>query len=304
MISPRKWTPRELQRDAERATAQFRRERLDEPLELYGKFFNAFVPIFRILVAQLPEIAEGDSRALAAIVRSRDTRTAFRYLTAPPISEDDLKTLAETTLSPAALASDLQQAQRVREVVFHVLDPHRFPWVRAARSPDDNERERSVVASAALVAAQKVATERRTSAKKEQENDVMSLLRGCGFKAVPARSIPLLDAAPAPGQFCGESKLGDARADVVVRLRDRRVLPIECKVSNSAVNSVKRINREAAGKAAAWVRAFGERQVVPSAVLSGVFNPTNLEIAQRDGLSLFWAFRLNDLAKFIKQAHR
>ena len=39
------------------------------------------------------------------------------------------------------------------------------------------------------------------------------------------------------------------KAGTVVRLRDRRVMPIECKVSNSEVNSFKRVNHEAAGKA-------------------------------------------------------
>jgi hypothetical protein len=110
----------------------------------------------------------------------------------------------------------------------------------------------------------------------------------------------LLDVAPAPGEFCGESQLGDTRADLVVRLCDRRVMPIECKVSNSAVNSFKRVNHEAAGKAARWLAHFGERQVVPSAVLSGVFTPTNLETAQQGRLSLFWAFRLQDLADFVQ----
>ncbi len=125
------------------------------------------------------------------------------------------------------------------------------------------------------------------------------MLRDIGFAEVPRRNIPLLDAAPAPGEFCSESKLGDTRADLVVRLFDRRVLAIECKVSNSAVNSFKRLNHEAAGKARSWLRDFGERQVVPSAVLSGVFGTANLESAQSTGLSLFWAFRLDDLSGFI-----
>ena len=58
-------------------------------------------------------------------------------------------------------------------------------------------------------------------------------------------------------------------------------------------------HEEAAGKAAKWLRAFGDRATVPSAVLSGVFKPTNLETAQQAGLSLFWAFRLQDLADFV-----
>ena len=43
-------------------------------------------------------------------------------------------------------------------------------------------------------------------------------------------------------------------------------MPIECKVSNSATNSIKRLNNDAAVKARIWRGEFGERQVVPSAV--------------------------------------
>lgn len=238
------------------------------------------------------------------MVRDKDRRTAFRYLAAPPISEDDLKTLAETTLSASALTQNPDQARRVRDIVLHIIDPHRFPWLGELRDPADHERDRAIVASAALVATKKVETSRRKDAKDLQESKVKDLLHGLHLTEVPPRDIPLLDLAPAPGEFCGESKLGDTRADIVVRLYDRRVMPIECKVSNSAVNSFKRINHEAAGKSAKWLRAFGDRATVPSAVLSGVFKPSNLETAQQAGLSLFWGFRPQDLADFIASTKR
>ena len=126
------------------------------------------------------------------------------------------------------------------------------------------------------------------------------MLRDIDFTEVSPRDMPLLDAAPAPGEFCGESKLGDTRADLVVRLYDRRAMPVECKASNSAVNSFKRLNHEAVGKARAWLAGFGGRQIVPCAVISGVFNPANLETAQAEGLALVWSHRLDDLAEFTE----
>lgn len=304
MTSPVKWTTQQLQEDAEAAKSIFRRERLDEPLELYSRFFDAFVPIFRSVIEKLPDLSakEPDPAILADMVRNKDKRTAFRYLTAPPISEDDLKTLAETTLSAASLTKNPDQAQRVRDIVLHVIDPHRFPWVVKSRLPEEHERQQAIIASAAMVAWKKVETSRRKDAKDVQEANVKELLRNLDFKEVAPRDIPLLDAAPALGEFCGESKLGDTRADLVVRLYDRRVMAIECKVSNSAVNSFKQVNHEAASKAAKWLRAFGERATVPSAVLGGVFNPSNLESAQLAGLALFWGFRLQDLGDFIRSA--
>jgi hypothetical protein len=76
-------------------------------------------------------------------------------------------------------------------------------------------------------------------------------------------------------------------------------MPIECKVSNSATNSVKRINNDAAAKALDWLKTFGTNQVVPTAVISGVFKVSNLMQAQEAGLTLFWAHDLKRLGKFI-----
>ena len=275
---------------------------MDEPLALYSRFFRTFEPIFSEIIDQLPALAEGriDAAMMAEMVRDDDVRTAFRYLTAPPVSEDDLKTLAETTLSATALRSDHERAQRVRDIVLHIIDPHRFPWIEQRRDPTEHERTRAIVASAALVAARKVETARRSSAKEEQEKAVKAALKGIGFTEVLPRPIPLLDVAPAIGEFCSECKLGNTRADLVIRLFDRRVIPVECKASNSAVNSFKRINHEAVGKARAWLDEFGTRQIVPSAVINGVFSPRNLETAQAEGLTIFWSHRLGDLTEFIE----
>ena len=103
--------------------------------------------------------------------------------------------------------------------------------------------------------------------------------------------------APAPGEFCGESLLGSRKADFVVTLRDSRLVAIECKVSNSSTNSVKRLNNDAAAKAEVWLREFGKRQIVPVAVLSGVYKLHNLQAAQDQGLTLFWAHDLQALSR-------
>jgi hypothetical protein len=73
-------------------------------------------------------------------------------------------------------------------------------------------------------------------------------------------------------------------------------MPVECKVSNSALNSVKRLNNDAAAKAEAWIKDFGSKNVVPVALLSGVYNLHNLEEAQQRGLTLFWA---HDIPAFL-----
>lgn len=243
---------------------------------------------------------QAEASSVAAIVADEKRRIAFRYLGAPPISEDDLKTLAETRLTAAHLERSPDEARRVRDLVLQIIDPHRFPWVRDSRAPTAQETEVAVVSSALLVAARRVETERRNEAKRAQETQVRDVLLRLGFTEVPRCEVRLAEDAPPVRAFCRESKLGDTRADFIARLPDHRIMPIECKVSNSSVNSYKRVNHEAAGKAAAWLRAFGTRTVVPAAALAGVFNPANLATAQQSQLFLFCQHRLADLADFVR----
>lgn len=304
MTDPKRWTTAELASDLEEARAVFRDQRFREPLEVYSRFFETFAPVFADLIDRLPSLAQDrlDPATLGNLFRDDDARTALRYLTAPPISEDDLKTLAETTLSPTVLRTDEERARRVRDVIFQILDSHRFPWISENREPTQHERMQAIVASAVLVAAQKVATSRRSDARKEQEDAVKTLLWRIGFTEVRPRDVPIIDLAPNPREFCSESKLGGTRADILVRLYDRRLMPIECKVSNSAVNSFKRVNHEALGKARSWITDFGNRHVVPVAVIGGVFNAANLDAAQDEGLAIIWSHRLEDLAAFVESS--
>ena len=56
---------------------------------------------------------------------------------------------------------------------------------------------------------------------------------------------------------------------------------------------------DAAAKAGSWKTDFGLRQVVPTAVLSGVYKLHNLLDAQERGLTLFWAHDLTPLTEWI-----
>lgn len=284
----------------------FRHERLDEPVELYLQHFDAFDDIFDGLIDQFPELRADnfDVAAFAALVAADDTRRALCYLTAPPISDDDLKTLAEaSSFSAARLTADPASAARIRDLLFRILDPKRFPWVSENRAPTETERRAAVIASAALVAARKVETFRRGDAKERQENRVKEILRNLGFVEVPRRAVPTAALAPRPGEFMGETPVTGAKADVVAGLHDGRTMIIECKVSNSSVNSYKRIVHDTGGKATIWYQQFGRANMVVGAVLSGVFNPANLEHVQNDKeVFLFWDHRYADLENFVRGA--
>lgn len=302
MSEPPVWKLEELETDVELARNSFRDERQQENRELYNKTIEQFEEIFVELLSNLRKIiSDKKAKHVPDIFADEDKRTAFRYLTAPPISEDDLKTIADTSIAPGVLREDPAKAIRVRDTIVAGLDHYRIPWIADDRRPRPKELSTAARASAMLVATRKVETARRSDATKLQTELVTTQLLALGFKEVATRDISTLADAPDPGEFCGESLLGDTRADIVIRLRDNRLLAIECKVSNSSVNSYKRVNHEALNKAKHWLDAFGKRNVVPAVVLSGVYSAPALETAQAS-LAIFWAHRIDDLADFIKSA--
>ena len=104
------------------------------------------------------------------------------------------------------------------------------------------------------------------------------------------------------GSYGRETNVAGSKCDISVRLRDGRLLAIECKVSNSAINSVKRLIRETGGKSRHWRAQFGV-QVVTAAVLAGVYKLGNLLDAQDNyGVAIFWEHNLQPLAEFISAA--
>lgn len=299
-VSPPQWSDAEFAADAEAAIDYFRRTRLLEPLELYLDYFDQYRGTAEEVVEATVDLTE--LRALAAeLFSDTDNLTIVRYLAGPPISEDDLKVISETdSLARGRIKKDPSIAERVADTVLLGLDRRRFPWLNEGREPTDAERESAVVGTAALVANQKLQTWRRNQAKKEQEGAVADALEQNGFTRVPARTVSNYGDLPNPGKFCLESKFGRRKADLIVRLWDGRTMAIECKVSNSSTNSVKRLNNDVAAKAESWIREFGTSNVVPVAMLSGVFKVHNLRDAQSSGLTIFWAHRLNALIEYVE----
>lgn len=271
---------------------------MTEPLEAYsGHFLRALGAVEDVLEATV-DLSDLEGQALGLLMEAQALEV-IRYLAGPPISEDDLKTVSETRLSRAWLLQNPDAAQRAIETVKLGLDRNRFPWIGEDREPTEAERAGAAVATATLIAARKTMTDRANEGKNAQELLVKDALRAEGFVEVPTRKIETLHDAPGVGEFCAESDFGGRKADVIVRLWDNRVMPLECKVSNSATNSVKRLNNDAAVKAVHWIGQFGTAQTVPSAMLAGVFKTHNLAAAQSAGLTIWWSHDLNTLTDWI-----
>lgn len=304
MVEPPRWTDWELAEEVRASTEIFRKERLSEPLGMWADEVRTRVAEFRRLFSRNGIVDPGALTPQDVIeITDEGLLDALRYLAGPPVSADDLKTLADVnSLTKSALsADDAAGAAAIAEIFRATVDPERFPWITQRRKPSAAEIEAAVAASAALLAGQRLQTMRRNTSKTTQEEAVKEFLRSIGFvEAATPKRIDTLEDAPPRGHFCGETLVGTRKADVPVRLYDGRLMPLECKVSYSALNSIKRINNDAQVKAAIWLREFGERQVVPAAMLSGVFGVTNLLRAQHGALTLFWSHRLDAMRDFIE----
>lgn len=303
MAQPKQWKRDQLEDDAATARANFRTHRLAEAAA-YRAEFAKYAGHFRTLIPRAGELRSKiiEPAWIASIINDADAFTALRYLAAPPISDDDLKTLGDiASLAPRTLLSRPQDVAEITNIIGRLLDPCRFPWIGKNRQPTAPELEAAITASAALVASQRIETDRRNTAKAEQEKAVADLFLSLGYKRVPAKSMTLITDAPDPGELCGQAKLGDKQGDIFLRLRDKRLVAIECKVSNSEVNSFKRLMNDSVSKATEWVRALGTNQVVPVAVLRGVYKTENLVSAQSN-IALVWEHRLDDFKHFVPKA--
>ena len=153
MIDPPIWTSQQLDADRLKAITIFRNERMEEPLEDYLEAFDEYQGYIEELLETTIDLTRLEAAALEFLTDSRLLET-FRYLAAPPISQDDLKVLAEApSFAKGRLHGRPEDVRRLIEVVRLVLDRRRFAWVIENREPTDSERAAAVMASAALMAA-------------------------------------------------------------------------------------------------------------------------------------------------------
>ncbi len=295
-----RWEAGALQQAAVAARAAYRQQRLEEPPELYGDEFEDALQAVAELLERTTDL-EHLRDEIPNLLHSKPLRRALCYLTGPPTSDDDLKVIADVKLTRAFFKDNPEGYDAVADTVSTLLDRKRFPWAADGRDPEPHEVELARVATAALIAHQSVQAHRRNEAR-QLEQRTAEVLEAHGFEKVDKRRITAAGHWPAPGQFCGECSVAGRQADLAVTLKDTRYMPIECKVSGSEVNSIKRLNNDALAKFAAWRNHFGDGQTLPVAVLEGVFNFDRLTAAQGAGASLIWGHDLNALGNFLDAA--
>jgi hypothetical protein len=301
------WTHAQIVQDCDLSASRFRDRRVRQPLDDYLAEYVAAKAAVDSVVGQLDRIfAEPtDQQLLAAIAGNKALFTALRYLAAPPISEGDLSTLLSSPMSATALRNDSALAKRLVQLLRTTIDPKRFPWVHEGTEPTPEQLDTATVASAVAATIQRVQTKRRGDETSGSEQAVEDLLIALGFRKRPAprHSIEAVEDLPAAGEYMTRATLRGHNGDFVIGLFDegRHRLALECKSSNSSLNSRKRLNKEVVADAKVWA---GLGQVIPGAVLRGVFDPRYAQEAQDTPMVIFWSHRLDDLRDFIEATRR
>jgi hypothetical protein len=300
-----KWSDAQLSSDISHATRVFREKRDSEGRIPYEAEYDKILPVARTVVSELGKIFANpsDGNRLAQIFESKLGKFLFRYLGGPPISEDDLKTMAEIkSIAPSVVRDDPETAEAVVETVRAILDRKRFSWVEEGRSASKQELDFAVRSTTILLAAKRVETQRRSGEMNEVQTSVDKALKHANFSIVSQKSANAIDFA-LPGKYAAGCTFGQHAADFLVRLRDKRTLAIECKGSNSTINSRKRINKEILQDAAHWYSEFGRARLIVAGVIQGVYDYEYLRQAQSANVVFFWNHRLSDLEQFLINSH-
>ena len=228
---------------------------------------------------------------------------AFRQMLAPPLSQDQFKLVCPSWNKNTEVKSRpiISGAAIVGGAIVERLDRGVVKWALGTRPNSRKEVITLLQVAATLIAAQTVATARRSRLAFEQENAVVDLLTSRGWTKLPSRLIDTRGEVPAKS-FMRKSRFATAttahqEVDIACGLGSSYVLAMECKVTNDETNSVKRIN-DVLKKAAAWKNHWGSF-VVTAALLQGVIAAKDVQRLTDGGVEVFWSHDLKAFSKWV-----
>jgi hypothetical protein len=309
---PQSWTESELRRDADAARQRFVSDRLAalrRERAAYESGIGTHAKAVLALLARTNDLRKIDAEAL----KQRDVLDIARYVVVPPISLDDLDTLTDSTFG-RWVGQSTDRGTRPTDPAFRTaakilkerLDQQRAPWFKSRRRATPTEREAFARATASIRAMGEIQTARRMESSARQEEAARAAAKKAGYKAVtpPATLADPIKEMPAGSYATASRRLAETNMDIPVRLKARHgtgllFLALEAKVSNSALNSRKRL-LEVLRKRERWDASGKLYRFRTGAVVAGVYDVRRLMEAQDAGVFLFWEHRLTDLTAFLR----
>lgn len=257
-------------------------------------------------IAKAALLASNDLRDVeGALMESGGHMAAFRHLLAPPKSQDQFKLLCPlwskgTEKSGARLKENA--ALSIGGVVEQWLDRSITPWLVEQRMPTEVERSLVVERIASFIAPKATDTAKRNRLSNVQEQAVVELLLASGWTRLPSAEIDSRGVVPAK-HFMHKTRFATAttnaqEVDIACGLRGAVVAAMECKVTNDATNSVKRIN-DVLKKSAAWKTHYGSF-VETAALLQGVIKPSDVQRLTDEGVHVFWSHDLDAFSRWVE----
>ncbi|VWC48883.1 XamI family restriction endonuclease [Burkholderia lata] len=334
-VKPKIWSEAEIWDDAGKSKSELvarRNKQMQSELDvLAGRYPNNVAAVRAALdcleSCRLKKFDSGFCREALGKLLSHDKsllkQKALCYLAYPPISRDDLEAMAKiasyTKKTVIAKSNnedvdellDLDAAKRIIEVVNGCLDVVRFPWLvdhEGYASQDTEElesaRQFAIRSTALLMSTRQTESKRRSNEKKELESQVEAILTQLAFSKIPTKRLEAsgdVHDAFERGQYMKECTVSKENTDYLIRLWDGRFLFIECKASNSEINSRKRLNKEVVKVAQKLTNVIGVSSLGACA-MRGIFKPDYVSQAQSQGVFIFWAHNLIPLSDFINSA--
>lgn len=304
--TPRLWTEEELIAQAQIALDEFVDRRLAEPSGKYQVHVHArraaIIRLFKTLSGVDP--ANPDPAIVRKVLLNAELFDALRYVTGPPVSEDDLGVLVTRSVR-GFNKTDLNKSEQlpidVLKLICRLADPYRFPWIGTGRAPSSRELRDAINTTMTLHATQSLQTERRGYGK-EVERRLEIRLTELGFTKIATPNKAKIEAPihyPTYPNFYGECTVHGRKVDLFIALPTGRMIALEAKDSSSALNSVKRLNNDTAAKAKHFAAQAG-LNIINVALLSGVFKVKSLLTGQQSGLYLVWSHDLDGFIEWVK----
>lgn len=231
----------------------------------------------------------------------------LRFLLAPPLSQDQFKLTCpgwnKSTEKTGKPLSSKASEEAARSFARWADEDRVEPILTG---DDLDTRNEAIVATAHMMAIDRYRTNRRMRLAGQQEDAVADLLVDLDYRQLPARLIDQ-PGTLAADEFMRATQFETAdgsthEVDVAIGLPKRTVLALECKVSNDATNSVKRVN-DVLKKASAWKARWG-LNVLTGALLQGVFSAKEPRRLLEAEVNVFWSHRIDDLWKWLVAARQ
>ncbi|MEA1942044.1 MAG: XamI family restriction endonuclease [Pseudomonadota bacterium] len=259
----------------------------------------------RSLIAQALRASSMLQDIPSALVSSGGHLRAFRYMLAPPLSQDRLAIVCsayvkskEKTGKPYGAA----EANELANFIIERLDPYALA-VRSGGAEMPRTSVRQLMnKTGALIANQDLQTVTRNRLSDEQERLTLKHLSQNGYSLLPPKQVSHRGGVSQLSLMhkakLAISSTNTQEVDIAVGMKGDHMLALECKVSNDQTNSIKRVN-DVIAKHHSWMSYWGAGFITTGALLQGVFSDKSIKKLEKEGIHIFWSHRISDLSDYV-----